>query len=233
MLDRILAMAPEDTAALNNKAIILWELGRRPEAVQTLQLYLSFEPYNVDALYNLMLLYDEQGIGEKALEYAESFLSIAEAADNKKTEDIVTAGMIAARAYTHAEVYYRALEMYAHIVELDPKRGEAWFEQAEILLTAVEDPSRGVEALGKALDSGFTDRKRIALLLVREDLLDRARVEDLLGQRSIMPPADELEAGRRSAATVRATTTQEPRGPWAEPGGFGEEPPPPPEDADR
>jgi tetratricopeptide (TPR) repeat protein len=230
VLDHILSIAPEDTAALNNKAIILWELERKQEAIAAFQSYLQLEPYNPDVLYNVMLLYDEQGMSEKALEYAESFLSVAESADQKKTGDIVAASLVAARAYARAEVYYRALELYAHVTDLDAKQADAWFERSEILLTSVEDPSRGIEALTKALDAGFADRTRLALLLARDDLLDRERVRALLTDRSLAPAAADVESAKRSAASNRAAAVVEPQGPWADPGPAPDGPGPGPEE---
>lgn len=220
VLDEVLEIAPEDTTALNNKAIILWELEKRPEAVEVFRRYLGYEPYNTEVLFNLMELYREQGMDEKALEYSESYLSVAEASDKRKPEDIVAASLVAARLYARAEVYYRALEVYSRVIEIDERQKDAWFEQAEILLTSVEDPARGVESLTKALAAGFADRQRIALLVAREDLLDRDRVEGVIRERDLLPTVSEMESARRIAVTARAPSVVEPRGPFAEPPGL-------------
>jgi len=217
VLDGVLVTAPEDTTALNNKSIILWELGRRPEAVQTLEKLLEYEPYSPRALYDLVLLYDEQGMSDRALEEAVAYLAVAESS-KEKPADVIVASLIAARAYARNEVYYRALETYTRVVELDEKQPDAWFEQAAILLTSVEDPAHGYQAFQKALDAGFTDLSRIAELLARENLLDRGELEGLLSSRDLLPSAAELENAKRQAVAQRASAVLTPRMPWAESG---------------
>ena len=80
--------------------------------------------------------------------------------------------------------YDAALELYAdaeqRLAEDDPRGAEAAFERAAILLTAVEDPIAGLEALRTALQRGFDDEQRLADLLVRDDLLYRPLVLDVI-----------------------------------------------------
>jgi tetratricopeptide (TPR) repeat protein len=217
VLDEVLEIAPEDTNALNNKAIILWGLGRLTEATETLTQYLRYEPYSPDALYNLMLIAEEQGMRQRAFERAEEYLSVAKPSD-ADPERVTAANLVLARAYEREEAYYRALEIYGRMIEDDEDQPEAWFGQAAILLTSVEDPVRGLNALERALSGGFRDRERLALLLARDDLLDREEVEALLTRKEIRPGSGEIEAAQAGVRAERSPVVAEPTGPWAEPG---------------
>jgi tetratricopeptide (TPR) repeat protein len=93
--------------------------------------------------------------------------------------------------------YARALEAYDKIVAIDPAQGDAWFGQTRLLLTVVEDPRRGVEALGKALGAGFKDAKAVKALLESPGLLVRDKVEAALKERGLLPeqqPAEPVAA---------------------------------------
>ena len=210
ILREVLALAPEDTLALNNIAMILWEMERREEAMGYLETLLEYEPSSRDVLFNLAVLCDEAGADEQAMGYAEQYLALIEAGEKDQTGDIIEASLIAARGYARREVFYQALETYERILALDAKRAEAWFEKALILLTSVEDPDLGAEALRRALELGYAETDRIRDLLSREDLLDREVVESLVEERGLLPAPEEPPDDGSRPAEERADGSEEP-----------------------
>ena len=85
------------------------------------------------------------------------------------------------------ELYLQALDVYQGLIELEPENAEALFESAAILLTKVEDPEAGLQALRAALAAGFEDQDRIRELLEDPSLLDRDTVEAILRERNLLP----------------------------------------------
>ncbi len=210
MFQKVLEIAPENTTALNNIGIILWELDRGDEAAECFLRVLEYQPYEMNALYDLAVLYDELERTEPSLEYAETYVALAEEGRDVSVERILTAYSLLARGYTVQERYYRALEMYAVILDHEAaEAGEyhrsAWFEQARILLTSVEDPDAGRESLRNALEQGFNDRSRIAQLLQDERMLDRPEVEAMLQEHNLLPIPTESESGPEGGGLEPAT----------------------------
>ncbi len=70
---------------------------------------------------------------------------------------------------------------------MNPKEPRAWFGQARLLLTVIEDPDKGIAALQKALELGFNDREAIKVLLASPGLQARDQVEAALKTRSLLP----------------------------------------------
>jgi hypothetical protein len=105
--------------------------------------------------------------------------------------------MVAAGAERQKK-YAQAMEAYDKIVAIDPAQGEAWFGETRLLLTVVEDPQRGLDALAKALAAGFKDPKAVKALLDSPGLLERDKVEAALKDRGLLPgsaqPADSKPA---------------------------------------
>lgn len=90
--------------------------------------------------------------------------------------------------------YSRALEAYDRIIAIDPAQGDAWFGETRILLTVVEDPQKGLDALEKALAAGFKDIKAVRALLDSTALLERDKVEAALKDHGLLPDQTAVEA---------------------------------------
>ena len=180
---RLLTVQPRHAAARFNSAILLWTLGDRSSAAVQLRALLSEHPDDQDARLHLGLLIADAGdpaVGAPAEASAllRDYL--------EEHPDAADALLALARVERTQQRYDAALELYAdaeeHLAEEDPQAAEAAFERAVILLTAVEDPIFGVEALRTALQRGFSDQDRLAELLTRDDLLYRPMVLDIIAR---------------------------------------------------
>jgi tetratricopeptide (TPR) repeat protein len=108
---------------------------------------------------------------------------------DKKSDDIDAWFLVAASA-ERLHKYSRALEAYDKIISLDAKQGAAWFGETRLLLTVVEDPQKGLDALGKALAAGFKDREAIKALLASPQLLEKDKVMAALKDKDLLPPPE-------------------------------------------
>ena len=106
----------------------------------------------------------------------------------KKADDVQGWYMSAAGA-ERLQKYSRELEAFDRIIALDAKQADAWFGETRLLLTVIEDPQRGLDALSKALDAGFKDPVAIKALLDSPALLERDKVESALKDRKLFPEA--------------------------------------------
>ena len=194
--DSVIALSPADPDALYNSGIILWKLDRKDEALARLRQLLANSPNDTDALYaaaSILLAQDDAAAsGEMISRYLE-----------KKPEDVDGWYMAAAGA-DRLRKYSRELEDFDRIIALDAKQGDAWFGETRLLLTVVEDPQRGMDALSKALDAGFKDPAAIKALLDSPSLLERDKVQAALKDHKLLP---------ETASTTKPDTT-----PAAKPG---------------
>jgi tetratricopeptide (TPR) repeat protein len=185
--DAVITLSPADPDALYNSAIILWKLDRKDEALARLRKLLANSPDDTDALFAagsiLLALDDAAGSGEMASRYLQ-----------KKPDDVDGWYMVAAGA-ERLQKYSRELEAFDRIIALDSKQADAWFGETRLLLTVIEDPQRGLDALSKAFAAGFHDTAAIKALLDSPALLERDKVEAALKERKLMPepPADKTK----------------------------------------
>lgn len=178
---RLLVVQPRHAAARFNSAILLWSLGDEPAAAVQLRALLGDHPDDQDARLHLGLLIADAGDAAVGAPEEASALLRAYLEEHPDAADAVLA---LARVEHSQRRYDAALELYEDAEQLlaedDPGAAEAAFERAAILLTAVEDPIAGLEALRTALQRGFDDEQRLADLLAREDLLYRPMVLDAI-----------------------------------------------------
>jgi len=179
--DAIIAISPADTDALYNSGIILWKLGRKAEAIDRLRTELSKSPDDTDALFAagqlLLDLDDPAGSFDMLSRYLE-----------KKPDDKDALFSVADGA-ERMQKYSRALDAYDKIIAADVGQAKAWFGEARLLLTVVQDSERGLKALDRALGAGFKDAAAIKVLLETPTLLERDKVEAALKARSLLPAA--------------------------------------------
>jgi tetratricopeptide (TPR) repeat protein len=184
VFDQILEMEPQNLNARYNRGIVLWDIGRVEEAEQTFSDLLAIlsekdDELYPDTLFNLGKLLFDTDRSEEAITYLERYVEW-------RAKDI-EAFLLLAGAHRKIERYDRALESYSQVLKLDNERKEVWMDRAEILLTKVQDPILGLEALSRALSLGFADEARIEALLNDSGLVDRVRVEAVLKSWNLLP----------------------------------------------
>lgn len=83
------------------------------------------------------------------------------------------------------------MDTLAAAAQADGKRATAWFALARLRLSVAEDGSAGLEALGKAIEAGFTDRAAASALLAEPVLAEREAVAKLFADKGLTgePPA--------------------------------------------
>lgn len=181
---RLLVVQPRHASARFNSAILLWTLGDLSGAAVQLRALLHEHPDDQEARLHLGLLIASAGDPAVGAPAQASTLLRAYLEEHPDASDASDALIALARVESTQRRYDAALELYADVeqqlAEDDPHRAEAAFERAVILLTAVEDPIAGLEALKTALQQGFSDEERLADLLVRDDLLYRPMVLDVI-----------------------------------------------------
>ncbi len=195
--DSVLALSPADQDALYNSGIILWKLDRKSEALARIQKALAISPEDTDALYAAGSLY-------LALDQPADATGMLNRYLDKKPADI-DALFLAAAAAERLQKYARELDAFDKIIAIDAKQADAWFGECRLLLTVVEDPARGLDALSKALEAGFHDQAAVKALLGSSELLDRDKVEGLLKDHNQFPAPDAPAPGTPSGASAPGT----------------------------
>lgn len=181
--DVILTLSPADQNALYNSGIILWKTGKKPEALERFRKVLAITPDDTDALFaaGSILLSDDEA--KDASDMLSRYVE-------KKPDDIEAWYLVAAAA-ERLQKYARALEAYDRIIAIDAKQGNAWYGEARLLLTVVEDPQKGLDALDKALSSGYADKNGVKALLASPQLLEKDKVEQALQEHDMLPPQEQ------------------------------------------
>ena len=182
--DTILNLAPVNVDALYNRGIILWKLEKANEAEASFTDLLNLlvpeeEPTYLDTLYNLAELLQEQERYQDATVYWLRYL--------ERVPDDVSAYLYLGQCYRGLERYDRALETYDSLLAFEESMAEPWASKAEILLTKVQDPVAGLDALNQALVLGFQDSERIQALLDDPELYARMDVEELVERWRLLP----------------------------------------------
>ncbi|MGO9411662.1 MAG: tetratricopeptide repeat protein [Spirochaetia bacterium] len=182
----VLALSPADQNALYNSGIILWKLTKKDDALQRFRQVLSIAPDDTDALFaagSILLSLDQpKDSADMLSRYVE-----------KKPNDVDAWYLIAGAAERQLK-YSRALEAYDKVIAIDPKQANAWFGEARLLLTVVEDPQKGLDSLTSALAAGFKDKDAVKALLVSPQLLEKDKVEQALKEHDLLPPAEPPKA---------------------------------------
>ena len=177
--DRLIAVAPENQDALYNSGLILSSLKRNEQALRRFEALLALAPEDSDALFaagTLLLSMDDPSV---SIDYIGRYLL-------KKPED-KEAYFLLADAHERKEEYLPALQAYEKIAALDARQANAWFGKARLLLSVIEDPVKGLEALQKALELGFNDPEAVKTLLNAESLLEKEKVRFMLQEKKLLP----------------------------------------------
>ncbi len=187
IFDRILELQKNDLNALYNRAIVLWQLNKKLEAERSFRELLALvsadnEDLYPDTLFNLGKLLLEIGNQDEAVKFLEEYVEW-------RSDDIEGLGILA-KAYREEESYAKALRTYERILSLNEKQPDIWMDKAEILLTKVEDPLLGLEAVDQAITLGFSDKKRLKNLLEDPGLVEKEALKGVLEHWDLLPPQE-------------------------------------------
>jgi protein O-GlcNAc transferase len=201
-VDRTLESDPKNVRALSLKAYIFYKRGDAKGAAAAYDAVLVLDPYAPDAVYNSALLSDAAGDSKAAADDLERLLSVKTddtgalalyariLSKLERKEEAIAAferlrGLGKAGAadleklgtlYEDGKNYAAAIDAYASATAADPKRAAVWFALARLKLVEAEDGKGGLDALGKALDSGFSDKAAVGALLASPSLVEREAV---------------------------------------------------------
>ncbi len=183
--DAVIRISPENRDAVYNSGLILWKLDRKSEALERFKKLLIISPEDDAALFNAGALLLSLGEDETASGYLERYL--------QKKPDDADALFLLAESRVGMKKYAQALSTYEKIIVLDAKEARAWFGKARLLLTVVEDPDKGLNALKQALELGFKDAEAVKVLLSEPSLQSRQEVEAVLKARNLLPKEETAE----------------------------------------
>lgn len=184
VFDRILELQTNDLNALYNRGIVLWELNRKIEAERSFRELLGFvsaenQELYPDTLFNLGKLLLEIGEQKEALTLLEEYV--------EWRSDDIEGFKLLAQEYRAEESYGKALKTYEQILILDSEQPEIWMDKAELLLTKIEDPLSGLEAVDQAIILGFDDKDRLETLLNDPGLVEKEALKAVLEQWDLLP----------------------------------------------
>jgi tetratricopeptide (TPR) repeat protein len=173
---------------------------------------LALSPFNVNALYNLGRIAEQQSRNDDAIDYYRR----ASLADPNDAALVFSYGrrLIEVDAERGAVVLERFLDMqpadrdrlvatgdslrreryflparraYQKVLERSAVDAEALFGMASVLLIGVQDGQAGIERLREALDAGYDNPEEFIALLSARDLADPQAVRLLLDQKGVLP----------------------------------------------
>ncbi len=175
---RAAELNPRDAPTLRNLALLLERAGRDEEARGILRELYTVDPSD-DAVLRRLALLEARRAGAGPSGPSEEALSLLTAALARKPGD---REVLRARAELREsrELFARAIEDWAALVQADPSDGEAWFRLARLRLVVAGDREAGLEALRKALDAKFSDAEAAAALLAALPEGERAGPAEIL-----------------------------------------------------
>lgn len=212
---RLKALLEEDPGNAILLETLAWVYVQRDEIVRAVETYravLERQPHAEHALYNLARLEEQLGNLKRARDYllvlvengtADGEIYFRLGRVSAALENGEAPGWLAraveerpeseryrnalAVAYARNGEFVRAAELYAELAEeVQERRGRYHYRRAYLLITGVDDYTRGIEALEQALQAGYRDSAGLAELLGYPDLLDPAAVEQVLGEYGVL-----------------------------------------------
>jgi len=176
--ERILALDPYAADAVYNAALLRAEAGKKEAAVETLAPLVASKPEDTAAMLLLGRLQAELGLREQAIATLEKTRELGKA-DAAALERL---GLL----YEQERRFSEAMDTLAAATASDAKLAKAWFSLARIRLSVAEDGSKGIEALKKALDAGFSDKEAAAALIAEPVLAEREAAAKLLADKGLI-----------------------------------------------
>jgi tetratricopeptide (TPR) repeat protein len=193
----ILERTPTDTNALYNAAVTAWFLDDKEGA---LELYERLYSLNEDAetLRWMASIYMDLERWREAIKHLTVYTELIPD-DPDAFYDLGT-------AYSAERLYGEALAAFENAIQLDPENPSLYFEKAAILLLYIENVDEGIKALEAAVNAGFSDRDKAALLLEAEELIFKEEVRSFLEQQELVEKAVPGEEEQVSEPDTEAGT---------------------------
>jgi tetratricopeptide (TPR) repeat protein len=183
LYDEVLAESPYRISALYSAALVHLHLEDAARARALLQRAWEVDPDDLDVIFNYGRVLHLLGETETAVSILSEYADEAPAAQTDRLLSV-------ARIYAEARYFARALAVYDRVLAREADNARALFGEAELQLTAVEEPLAGIENLTAALEAGFDDEERAAELLEQENLLSRTQATSLLVEYGLVEPDD-------------------------------------------
>lgn len=184
LYDDVLSESPFRLSALYSGALVHVRLENIGRARELLERAWEAKPDDVDVLFHYGRVLHLDGEGETAASILSEYVDEAPAGQSDRL-------LTVARIYADERYFARALAVYEQLLAREPDNARALFGEAELQLTAVEEPLAGIESLTAALEAGFDNEERAAGLLEQENLLSRTRVTSLLVEYGLVEPDDD------------------------------------------
>ncbi len=213
VLESLLDQEPENIQVMKVLGWGLFKSGDIPGAIGMYKQILNIDSYNSDTLKNITILLMDSNRFEEAYTYLLQMASLDSVdplvyfylgSAEKELElstgldwfDLAYQGDPSSEEYIRSLIealeteadYGKAVEMYEVLIAINPDP-LFLFNEAFILLTALEDYKKGLVLLSEAIDNGFSDPERIEELKLFPDLLDRESVLEVF----MTPPLQSLE----------------------------------------
>ncbi len=176
--ERVLSLDPYAADAIYNAALLRAEAGDKQAAVEALAPLVASKPEDTAAMLLLGRLQAELGLREDAIATLEKARELGKA----DTAALERLGLL----YEQARRFSEAMDTLDAATKSDAKLAKAWFSLARIRLSVAEDGSKGIEALKKALDAGFSDREAAAALIAEPVLAEREAAAKLLADKGLL-----------------------------------------------
>ena len=199
LYDEVLSESPYRLSALYSAALVYLSLENTERARELLKRAWEAEPDDLDVIFHYGRVLHLVGETETAVSMLSEYVDEAPAAQTDRLLSV-------ARIYAEERYFARALAVYDQVLAREPDNARALFGEAELQLTAVEEPLAGIENLTAALEAGFDDEERAAELLEREDLLSRTQATSLLVEYGLVAP----DEGGSDGADPDADTDTDP-----------------------
>ena len=177
--DAVVALDPYAPDAVYNSALLRFAAGRDKRAAADLQRLLAYKPDDTQSL--LLLGRVEESLGDEAAAVdAYEKLKLLGKADGFALEHL---GLL----YEKQRRYADAMAALDAATKVDPKRDRAWFALARLRLVVADDGPGGLDALKRALDAGFSDKKAAEALVAEPGLPELEKIAASLKGKGLIP----------------------------------------------
>ena len=158
-----------------------WNRGDLEEARSSFLTLFKIDPKDSRVLYNLGILEIELENREAGIKYLELYLE----QESKDTDALVALG----DAYNDEQYYGDALTAYNKVIDAGNAAPELYFKKAYILLTAIGDSEKGLEALDHAISGEYKNKELYKQLADDPELVDKERVKQFLSDKGLLNEA--------------------------------------------
>jgi tetratricopeptide (TPR) repeat protein len=212
MLDKLAVADPKNLRVLSARAYVFFKEGDAEGALKAYDAVIALDPYAPDAVYNSALLRFAAGQKARAAADLKRLLTYKEddaqslillgrieeslgddAAAIDAYEKVKLLGKADAYSLEHLGLLYEKGRRFADAMTVldaatkaDPARSRAWFALARLRLVVADDGQGGLDALKRALDAGFADKKAAEALLAEPVVAEREKVTELLKSRGLL-----------------------------------------------